>query len=125
MVKTKKDEIARKDWKFMEQMPYGDLGFSEEHNRKVVAEVDAWNDEMDRMRSREYKEKVRERTDAVGSYFRNITQGKGVHGVDEYFGRRYLAYLRGEEIVKQLKSNPALIERLKNRMSQKGTLQPL
>ena len=117
--------ISRKDWKFMEQAPYGDPNFSEEHNRRVIAEVDTWNDAMDRERSRIHKEKIRERTDAVGAYLRNITQGKGVHSIDQYFGRRHLAYLRGEEVVRQLKANPALVEKLKNSMSKKGTLSPL
>lgn len=109
----------------MEQKPYGDPDFSEEHNKRVIAEVDAWNDEMDRKREREFKEKTQERTSAVAQYFKNIAQGKGVTSVEQYFGRRYLAYLRGEEVMHQLKANPELIEKLKQKMEKRGQLQPL
>lgn len=121
----KKTEISRKDWKYMEQNPYGDPDFSEEHNRKVIAEVDEWNDMMDRQRERDHKEKLSERTEAMAQYLKNVSDGKGVTSVEGYFGKRYLAYLRGEEIVKQLKANPALVEKLKNRMVNKGKLSPL
>ena len=124
-MKTKKDNISRKDWKYLEQKPYGDENFDPEHNKRVIEEVDAWNDEMDRKRKREFKEKTQERVSAIAHYFTNVTQGKGVSGVDKYFGKRYLAYLRGEEIVRQLKSNPQLVEKLKQKMSKQGQLQPL
>ncbi len=109
----------------MEQNPYGDPGFSEEHNARVIAEVGAWNDQMDRTRDREFKGKLAERTSAVAQYLNNVSQGRGVSTVEQYFGRRHLAYLRGEEIVKQLKANPAIVEKLKNRMADKGQLMPL
>lgn len=109
----------------MEQNPYGDPDFDPEHNRRVIEEVDRWNDKMDRKRERDFKEKMSERTNAVASYLKNVTEGKGVIGADKYFGRRYLAYLRGEEVVKQLKSNPALVERIKQKMEKRGQLSPL
>ena len=109
----------------MEQKPHGDENFSPEHNARVIAEVDAWNDEQDRKREREHKFNLSERTNAVAQYLKNVTQGKGVTTPEQYFGRRYLAYLRGEEIVKQLKANPALVEKLKNKMSQVGQSSPL
>ncbi len=121
----KKNKISHRDWKYMEQNPYGDAGFSEEHNRRVIAEVDTWNEQMDRERERKHKEALSERNTAIAAYFKNVTQGKGVTDVEKYFGRRHLAYLRGEEIVKQLKANPELVEKLKNKMSKKGKLSPL
>lgn len=113
MKDPKKDGIARSDWKYMEQNPYGDPDFSEEHNKRVIAEVDAWNDEHEREIEREFKEKTAERTSAVAQYLKNVTQGQGVTDVTKYFGKRYLAYLRGEEVVRKLKSNPALVDKLK------------
>jgi len=122
---AKKTTISPKDFKFLEQKPYGDPGFSPEHNARVIAEVDAWNDKQDRQRERDYKFKLSERTGAVAQYLKNVSQGKGVSTVEQYFGRRHLAYLRGEEIVKQLKANPALVEKLKNKMANQGQLMPL
>lgn len=124
-MKTKKDYISPEDWKFMEQAPYGDPDFSEEHNRRVIAEVDEWNDRMDRVREKTHKESVRERSSAVSRYLHQLSQGRGVSGVDKYFGKRYLAYLRGQEILSKLKANPAVVERLKRKWSKKGSLQPL
>ena len=123
MKNTKKDSISRNDWKYMEQKPYGDSDFSEEHNKRVIAEVDSFNDMMDRKRDRDFKEKTAERTSAVAEYLQNVKQGGGVTSVEQYFGKRYLAYLRGEEVVRKLKSNPALVEKMKG--LHKGQLKPL
>lgn len=118
-------QILREDWKYMEQKPYGDPDFSEEHNRRVIAETNRWNDEMDKKRDREYSEKTKERASAAAQYLKNISQGRGVADVNKYFGKRYLAYLRGEEIVKKLKANPAIVKKIKEKMSKKGELKPL
>lgn len=113
MKDPKKDGISRTDWKYMEQNPYGDADFSAEHNKRVIDEVDEWNDKHERDIEREFKERTSERTSAVAQYLKNVTQGGGVTDVGTYFGKRYLAYLRGEEVVRKLKSNPALVEKLK------------
>lgn len=122
MKDPKKDGISPLDWKYMEQKPYGDPDFSEEHNRKVIAEVDEWNDKMDRQRERDFKEKTAERTSAVAQYLKNITHGKGIKDIDKYFGKRYLAYLRAQEIVKKLQASPELVEKMKNIYKGKGEL---
>ena len=117
--------ILREDWKYMEQMPYGDPDFDPEHNRRVIEEVNRENDEMEKKRDREFSEQTKERTTAAAQYLRNVAQGKSVTAIDKYFGKRYLAYLRGKEIVNQLKMNPALVEKMKNKTKNKGRLQPL
>ena len=124
-MKTKPDYISPEDFKFMEQNPYGDADFSKEHNERVIKEVNDWNDKMDRKRDRDYKSKTKERTDAVVQYLQQIKDGKGITSVEKYFGRRYLAYLRGQEIISKLKANPALVKQLKNKMLKKGKLLPL
>ena len=124
-MKTAKDYIAPEDYKYMEQNPQGDIGFSVEHNRRVIKEVDDFNDVMDRKRERDHKEKLKERTSAVVQYLNQIKDGKGVTSIDKYFGKRHLAYLRGQEIVSKLKANPELVAKLKNKFSGKGTLKPL
>ena len=109
----------------MEQKPQRDVDFYPEHNKRVIKEVNDWNDMMDRKRERDHKEGIKERVSAVAQYLKQIKDGKGINSVDKYFGKRYLAYLRGEEIVKKLKANPALVEKLKQRYKNKGSLQPL
>src|SRR3990167_3356111 len=109
----KPDYISPEDFKYMEKNPYGDANFSKEHNERVIKEVNDWNDQMDRKRDRDYSAKTKERTDAVVKYLKQIESGKGVTSVDKYFGRKYLAYLRGAEIVSKLKANPALVQKMK------------
>lgn len=123
MKDPKKDGIARSDWKYMEQNPYGDPDFSEEHNKRVIAEVDEWNDRHEREIDREFKEKTAERTSAVTQYLNQIKQGKGITDTEKYFGKRYLAYLRGEAVVRKLKENPALVRKMLAK--HKGKLKPL
>ena len=125
MKDPKKEKIDPADFKFMEQNPYGDPDFSEEHNKQVIADVDSWNDMLMKRKDREFKEKIQERVGAVGQYLQNITQGSGVTEIERYFGRRYLAYLRGQQIVKQLQENPALLAKIRAKMEKQGKLQPL
>lgn len=122
---NKSDYIDPSDWKYLEQKPQGDKDFSKEHNERVIKEVDEWNNKMDRKREQNHKEGIRERTSAVTQYLRQLQDGKGVISVNKYFGKRYLAYLRGQEIVKKLKENPKLIENLKAKYANKGYLKPL
>lgn len=109
----KKDAISRQDWKYMEKNPYGDPDFSEEHNKRVIAEVDEWNDKHLRDVDREYSEKTAERTNAAAAYLKNVTQGQGISDVSKYFGKGLLAYLRGEEVVRKLRENPGLVDKIK------------
>ena len=78
----------------MEQKPYGDPDFDPEHNKRVIQEVDEHNDRMDRKRVKDYKEKTKIRTDAVAQYLKNVSQGKGITGIDKYFGKRHLTRLK-------------------------------
>ena len=121
----KKDTISQEDWKYMEQKPYGDADFDPEHNKKVIKETNDWNDMMDRKRERDHKQALKERTEASAQYLKNIADGKGVSSIDQYFGKRYLSYLRGMEIVNKLKSNPELVKKMKEKWEKKGTLKPL
>lgn len=113
-----KMNIAPEDWKYMEQSPYGDDDFSEEHNRRVIAEVDAENDRMDALRDKKHKDNLRERSESVAQYLKNVTQGQGVTDIEKYFGKRHLAYLRGEQIVKKIQQkiidNPSLMKKIRD-----------
>ena len=111
----KKGQISPLDWEYMEQRPHGDPGFDPEHNKRVIAETIKWTEDNRRKKDREYSEQARQRASAITSYLFNLSQGKGVSKIDEYFGKRELARLRGEEIIGQLKADPALVEKLKQR----------
>ena len=120
-MKTKPGLISPQDWEFMEVNPYGDAGFNPEHNKRVIKDTIKKQDAKYRKQKRDFSEKTRERTQAAGMFLQNLTQGEGLNA-QEYFGRRELARLRGEEVLERLSANPVLIEKLKKRL---GGGQPL
>lgn len=85
----------------------GDPGFSPERNKaiidKTIKKYEARRKKAMDDRMNEYGE----RADAVVSYIRAIDRGKESK-IDKYFGKRYLGYLRGEEIKQQLMANTEL-----------------
>jgi len=95
-------EINSKDKKFWPDQP--DPGFSPERNKQVVDKTIAKYEAMRRARQKEFGEQLGERTDAIASY---LAGGQGAHrgrSLERYFGRRYLAYLRGEDIVNEIRN---------------------
>lgn len=80
-----------------------DQTFVERHNNAVIDEVIKKYDAQQREKLRIAVENYGERADAVVHYLKAIDRGKEPN-VNRYFGRKYLAYLRGEEIRKELMS---------------------
>ena len=58
---------------------------------------------MVRERNRETLEKVKERNNALAIYLRSLNMGGKSTDREKFFGRKYLAYLRGKEVLEQLK----------------------
>lgn len=79
-----------------------DPDFDPEHNRKVIADTIKQNDALKRKKDREYEEGVRERTTAASQYLQSLDEGGRSSNIEKYFGKRYLAYLRGREIMEKL-----------------------
>ena len=102
-------EIAESDFKYMYEKPEGDLGFSVEHNRRVIAQSIAKNDKKSKQIQKDYDETLEERTNAAVDFLRYLANSKYNPSTDssskaalKYFGRRELARLRGEAIKKQI-----------------------
>ena len=80
-----------------------DVDFSPSRNKAII-EGTIKQYEADRAKKMaEFKEGLAERTDATTSY---LTGRYGIHRstpVERYFGKRYLAYLRGQDIIGELK----------------------
>src|SRR3990167_209022 len=93
--------IDKQDYKFMEQNPEGDLGFSEEHNRKVIADTILKTNRNRRVRHREFEESLKERTWAVSKFLRNVDKG-GEEDPIKFFGKDQAMYLKGKEIIDRL-----------------------
>ena len=79
-----------------------EVGFSPERNKAVIRDSIAKSQLLRERRNRDYIESIRERADAVASYLKAVSQGME-KGVDQYFGRKELAHLRGQKIVDEIK----------------------
>lgn len=77
-------------------------GFSPKRNREVVEKSIQKAILMQENRKKDYIEQIRERTDAVATYLKSVAQGNE-KDVDKYFGRRWLAYLRGQKIIEEVR----------------------
>lgn len=84
-------------------LPEGDEGYVKKHNDFVINDAIKKYDAMQREKLRTAVEGYGERADAVVHYLKAIDRGKEKN-VNRYFGKKYLAYLRGEEIRQQLMS---------------------
>lgn len=100
-------KVDRKDWKFVPKNP--DIGFSAEHNKRIIDEVIEETDKVRKRKLREHDEKLKERTDAVAQYLHNIAQGSN-SSILKYFGRKHLAYLRGKEIMQEIQKNLTIVK---------------
>ena len=76
--------------------------FSAARNKSIIEKTIEDYEEMRRKKAQEKVEKYGERADAVISYLKSIDSGKNVGSMEKYFGKRYLAYLRGQAIRDQL-----------------------
>lgn len=78
--------------------------FSPERNKAIVEKT---IEEYEAMRRKKMEEKVDhygERADAVVTYLKSLDRGHGESNLEKYFGKRMLAYLRGQQIRDQLMS---------------------
>ena len=110
----------------MQENPYGDPNFDADRNKKVIADSIKRYEANRRRKSREHREDIRYRSEAVAKYFEAVKQGKG-GDIKKYFGKEELLRLRGQEVINHLKMNPAIVKKLKKRLSsvRGATYQPL
>ena len=89
------------DYKFVPKD--ADANFDAKRNLQIVEDVIAETEKMWEAKKKESFDKIEERTDAVATYLHSLEQGKGNSNVEKYFGRKHLAYLRGQQIINELK----------------------
>lgn len=92
-------KIDKLDYKYVGVEP--DEGFDPKHNEKVIEEVIKKNEVFFARKERNRKESVKERASAIASYVKNT---KDNTTPEEYFGKKTLAYLRGQQIVDRLRN---------------------
>ena len=88
-----------------------ELGFSPRRNKSVVEGTIKKYELMRKRKMADFVDKLRERTDAAASFLKSRLVSSNPKAVDRYFGKTYLAHLRGEDIKTQL---------IKQRMMQVG-----
>ena len=86
----------------------GEEGFSPEYNAWVVENSIRKSDIERAKRLKEHREAVAERSEAVISYLKSKFV-RGTSPVEQYFGKRTLAYLRGEKIKEIAQGNKRIL----------------
>lgn len=87
-------------------------GFNPERNRQVIEGTIKKYEQKRARQMGNFVDNLRERTDAVASFFKKKDWGYS-GGVRRYFGKRYLAKLRGEDIISSLRASPQSLANLR------------
>ena len=98
---TRDDYIAPHDLKYVGINP--DSDFDPERNKRIIEETIKWTDRVTRQKDNEALEKVKERTNAVKTYVHGLSEGTRSTDREKFFGKKYLSYLRGQEITEKIK----------------------
>ena len=85
-----------------------DAGFSPERNNSVINGVIKKYEARRVKKMKEFKKGLAERTDAVTTYLTGNYGAQRSTPIQRYFSKRYLAYLRGQDIVDSLKINSSI-----------------
>ena len=88
-------KIPKVDWKYVPTD--SEPGFSPEKNKQVIDRTIKKYEAMRKAKMKEWVGGVQERTDALASFFKSKAFQSGVPA-ERYFGRKWMAYLRGEQI---------------------------
>lgn len=94
-------KIAKSDYKFVPLDP--EVGFSEEHNKKVIEEVIKESEAYARKKRRMHAEAVDERAQAIAQYLKDVDMGGKETDVKKYFGEDHLNYLKGLSKMEQIR----------------------
>src|SRR3990167_4632412 len=97
----KPDKVDKVDWPFVPVDP--EPGFDADHNRRVIQESVEATDKLLRQKEHEHADAYRERSAATAQYLKSLQMGGKTRDIEKYFGRRYLAYLRGKEVMARIK----------------------
>ena len=100
MGKVSKNQKRDHELYFVED---GDEGFSPERNKAIIDETIKKYEAKRKAQMKDFQDKLGERSEAVAMYLKHVAGGKSTP-VEKYFGRRNLAYLRGEKILQKVKN---------------------
>ncbi len=89
-------KLAEEDIQYFNEKP--SPGFSPDKNKAVIALTIKKYKAYLAQKQRAYDRGLEERTEALTTYFKHLNQGKNTP-VEQYFGRKNLAELRGRKIM--------------------------
>ena len=78
-----------------------DPNFNEKRNREIIEGTIKKNDALRRKQQREFKNELGEKIDMVASYLKSRAVDGGAP-IERYLGKRWMAKLRGEQIIRRL-----------------------
>lgn len=87
------------DKKFYLERP--DANFSPERNKAIVDETIRKHNALIEKKKIAHRDDYMERADAVFTYLRSFNKPRN-RNIEKFFGKKYLAYLRGEDIKREL-----------------------
>jgi hypothetical protein len=88
-------DLNPKDYKFIVEK--GEPGFSPERNKQVIENSIRKYDLAVAKKRKEWKEQTAERVDAIVSFLKAEVASN--NPLSHYFGKRWIAYLRGEHLL--------------------------
>ena len=100
--------ISKRDKKFILDTP--DPDFSPERNKQVIENSIKKYEAKRLERMKTFREGVKERSEAVASFWQHVNQGKH-NDIDKYFGAKLLAKLRGADIIDELRGRANVINK--------------
>jgi hypothetical protein len=103
----KTSDLDKRDYKYILDKP--DSGFSPERNKMIIENSIKKMDAMILKKRQEWREGTAERVDAMLTYVQSLRASN--KPLEQYFGKRMIAHLRGEEVMdrlyqKRIEANP-------------------
>lgn len=95
-------KLDQADWGYAPLDP--DPDFDAQHNQKVIDGIVRANEKNAQRKKKEQLDEIKERSNAVASYVKSVAKDKSNTTPEGYFGKKYLAYLRGREIIDIMKN---------------------
>ena len=100
-MRSRPDKIEKVDLPFVNVDP--DPDFDPKHNEEVVRRTIEWTEKMAATKQRDYQDGLRERTSAFAQYVDSFNKGNTNTNMEKYFGKKYLTYLRGQQVINKIK----------------------
>lgn len=97
------DPLKKDDLVLIKNGVFEDPDFSAKRNQKIIEGTIRKSALRRAQKEKEYVNSIKERSEAVASFLKHVNDGKH-NNVVNYFGRRELARLRGEDISTQIRA---------------------